>query len=93
MSFPSGVQLDSESCELRYFHPIGQQYQEHILTIDKLLEWQEMDGFIPMCYVPICSDEADDSYYVRVDEEAMGRSTIFLVNVWTISWLIRKAKG
>ena len=73
VSFPSGVQLDSESCELRYFHPIGQQYQEHILTIDKLLEWQEMDGFIPMCYVPICSDEADDSYYVRVDEEGYGK--------------------
>ena len=73
VSFPSGVQLDPESCELRYFHPIGQQYQEHILTIDKLLEWQEMDSFIPMCYVPFCSDEADDSYYVRVDEEGYGK--------------------
>ena len=73
VSFPSGVQLDPESCELRYFHPIGQQYQEHILTIDKLLEWQEMDGFIPMCYVPFCSDEADDSYYVRVDEGGYGK--------------------
>ena len=73
VSFPSGVQLDPESCELRYFHPIGQQYQEHILTIDNLLEWQEMDGFIPMCYVPFCSDEADDSYYVRVDEGGYGK--------------------
>lgn len=73
VSFPSGVQLDPERGELRYFHPIGQQYQEHILTIDKLLEWQEMDGFIPMCYVPFCSDEADDSYYVRVDEGGYGK--------------------
>ena len=71
--FPSGVQLAPETCELRYFHPIGQQYQEHILTINKLLEWQEMDGFIPMCYVPFCSDEAGDSYYVRVDEGGYGK--------------------
>ena len=73
VSFPSGVHLDPESCELRYFHPIGKQYQEHILTIDKLLEWQEMDGFIPMCYVPFCSEAADDFFYVRVDEEGYGK--------------------
>ena len=63
---------------MSYFHPIGCQYQEYILTIKKLLEWQEMDAqegdeFIPMCYIPFCSDVADDSYYIRVDEEGYGK--------------------
>lgn len=70
--FYSGAHLDPEGCELRNFHPIGQEYREQILTIDQLLEWQEMDGFIPMYYVPFCSDEADDFYYVRVDKEGYG---------------------
>lgn len=71
--FQSGARLDPERCQLSYFHSVGRQYQEYILTIDKLLEWQEMDGFIPMCYIPFCSDEADDSYYVRVDEAGYGK--------------------
>ena len=32
-----------------------------------------MDGFIPMCYVPFCSEAADDFFYVRVDEEGYGK--------------------
>ena len=32
-----------------------------------------MDGLIPMCYIPFCSDEANDSYYIRVDEEGYGK--------------------
>lgn len=71
--FRSGARLDPENCQLSYFHSVGRQYQEYILTMDKLLEWQEMDGFIPMCYIPFCSDEADDSYYVRVDEAGYGK--------------------
>ena len=71
--FQPGARLNPESCQLSYFHSVGQQYQKYILTVDKLLEWQEMDGFIPMCYVPFCSDEADDSYYVRVDEAGYGK--------------------
>ena len=71
--FQSGTRLNPENCQLSYFHSVGRQYQEYILTIDKLLEWQEMDGFIPMCYIPFCSDEADDSYYVRVDEAGYGK--------------------
>ena len=74
----SDIKVDPEGLSLRYFHPIGCQYQEYILTIDKLLEWQEMDAqewdeFIPMYYIPFCSDAADDSYYIRVDEEGYGK--------------------
>lgn len=71
--FRSGAHLDPESCQLCYFHPIGQEYQEYISTMDQRLEWQEMDGFIPMCYIPFCSDEADDSYHIRVDEAGYGK--------------------
>ena len=31
-----------------------------------------MDKLIPMCYIPFCADEANSSYYVRVDEEGYG---------------------
>ena len=42
-------------------------------TMDTILTWQEMDGFIPMYYVPFCSDEAGDSYYIRIDEAGYGK--------------------
>lgn len=69
----SGIKIDPEGCSLSFFHPIDRQYQKHVLTINKLLDWQNMDGFIPMCYIPFCSDEADDSYYIRVDKEGYGK--------------------
>lgn len=71
--FQTGARFDPEGCQLSYFHSVGGQYQEYILTIDRLLEWQEMDGFIPMYYIPFCSDEAGDSYYVRADEAGYGK--------------------
>lgn len=70
--FPAGAQLNPEWCELRHFYPIGRQHQEHIPTIDHLLEWQEMDKLIPMYYIPFCTDEANDNYYIRVDEAGYG---------------------
>lgn len=70
--FPVGTQFDSEHSKLSYFYSIGCQYQKHIPTIDQLLSWQEMDKLIPMCYIPFCADEANSSYYVRVDEEGYG---------------------
>lgn len=70
--FPDGARLDPEYCQLKFFYSIGQQYQKYISTIDRLLEWQEMDKFIPMCYIPFCADEANDSYYIRVDEKGYG---------------------
>ncbi len=72
-TLPPHGYIDPEGCQLQFFHPIGVQYQEHILTINKLLEWQEMDGFIPMYYIPFCSDAAGDSYYIRVDEASYGK--------------------
>lgn len=41
--------------------------------METILDWQEQDGFIPMCYIPFCSDEAGDSYYIRVDEAGYGK--------------------
>ena len=70
--FPSGAQLNPEYCQLRHFYSIGRQYQDYIDTINRLLEWQEMDKLIPMCYIPFCADEANDSYYIRVDEDGYG---------------------
>ena len=71
--FPTGTELDPESCRLTDFLAIGHPVMEYLPTMDKLLEWQAMDGFIPMCLIPFCNDEAGDSYYIRVDEAAYGR--------------------
>lgn len=70
---PYETRIDPESCRLRAFRPISRRYQEHFHTIDELLTWQEMDKFIPMYYIPFCSDEAGDCYYIRVDEGGYGR--------------------
>lgn len=69
---PFGTQLDSERSKLSYFYSIGHQYQKNIPTIDQLLNWQEMDKLIPMCYIPFCADEVNSSYYIRVDKEGYG---------------------
>lgn len=71
--FPRNTRLDPESCKLQYFYSIGRQFEKYVPTIDQLLEWQAKDDMIPMCYIPFCADEADDSYYVRVDEEGYGK--------------------
>ena len=78
--FPPNTQLDPESCKLRYFYSVGQQFEKYIPTIDQLLEWQEKDDMIPMYYIPFCADEADDSYYVRVDEKGYGK-IYYLVDI------------
>lgn len=69
----SGIYIDPEGCQVTEFHPISFPFHEHIFTTDTLLEWQEMDGFIPMQYIPFCSDGAGDSYYIRTDAEGYGK--------------------
>lgn len=45
--------------------------------MDTLLQWQEMDGFIPMQFIPFCSDAAGDDFYICVDEEEYGKVYYF----------------
>ena len=42
----SGIKIALESCVFRFFHSIGRQYQEHVLTIHRLLDWKNMDVFL-----------------------------------------------
>lgn len=70
---PAGTEIDEESCCLTDFLSIGQPVLERLPTMDRLLEWQAMDGFIPMTLIPFCNDEAGDSYYIRVDEAGYGK--------------------
>lgn len=70
---PSGAKIDSERCKLTDFLAIKYPLMEQIPIMDTLLEWQKMDGFIPMYYIPFCNDEAGDSYYIRVDEVGYGK--------------------
>lgn len=58
---------------LRIVYPITHTFDEHVSTIEQLLEWQKTDGLIPMCYVPFCSDAAGDDYYLRVDDVGYGK--------------------
>lgn len=57
---------------LRVLYPIGRSFDNHVPTINRLLEEQKSDGFIPMKFLPFCSDEAGDDYYVRIDEKKYG---------------------
>lgn len=57
---------------LRVLYPIGKSFDSHVPTINRLLEEQKNDGFIPMKFLPFCSDKAGDDYYVRIDEEKYG---------------------
>ena len=70
---PDGTEIDPESCRLTDFLAIKHPLMERIPMMDTLLKWQKMDGFIPMCYIPFCNDEAGDSYYIRVDEVGYGK--------------------
>ena len=70
---PLGVKIDPERCRLTDFLAIKYPLMERIPVMDTLLKWQKMDGFIPMCYIPFCNDEAGDSYYIRVDEAGYGK--------------------
>jgi hypothetical protein len=45
---------------------------QRLPLLETILDRQEQDGIIPMCYIPFCSDEAGDSYYIRVDEAGYG---------------------
>lgn len=71
-AFLLGTRFAPEGCPLRCLYPIGRQAEDSTSTIDQVMEWQEMDGLIPMCYVPFCEDEAGGSYAVRVDGERYG---------------------
>lgn len=70
---PAGAKLNPEDCCLTDFLSIGHPVLERLPTMDRLLEWQKMDGFIPMNLIPFCNDEAGDSYYIRVDEAGYGK--------------------
>ena len=71
--FPPGTEIDPERCKLNDFLAVKYPLMERIPIMDTLLEWQQMDGFIPMYYIPFCNDEAGDSYYIRVDEAGYGK--------------------
>ena len=71
--FPTGTVLNPEWSKLNDLLSIKYPLMERIPTMDTILTWQEMDGFIPMYYVPFCSDEAGDSYYIRIDEAGYGK--------------------
>ena len=58
---------------LKILYPINESFDNHVSTIDRLLKEQENDGFIPMQFLPFCSDEAADNRYVRIDDERYGR--------------------
>lgn len=70
---PTGTEINPEWCKLTDFLAIKHPLMERIPIMDTILSWQEMDGFIPMCYIPFCNDAAGDSYYICVDEVGYGK--------------------
>lgn len=58
---------DEYELPLAEFHGIARTFHPNILTIDTLLKWQQMDGFLPNTLVPFCSDQSGDSYFIQTD--------------------------
>jgi len=58
---------DEDALNLRAFHPITRTFVEYFLSIDTLLNWQQMDEFLPKTLVPFCSDAGGDFYYIQAD--------------------------
>lgn len=52
---------------LSYFHGIARTFHSNILPMDTLLNWQQMDEFLPGTLVPFCSDGGGDSYYIQAN--------------------------
>lgn len=70
--FPTGTVVNPERSRLNDFLAVKFPFMERLPLLETILDRQEQDGFIPMCYIPFCSDEAGDSYYIRVDEAGYG---------------------
>lgn len=56
-----------DGLSLTAFHPIARAFADCYLTLNTLLEWQQMDGFLPNTLVPFCSDAGGDFYYIQAD--------------------------
>lgn len=70
--FPTGTVVNPERSRLNDFLAVKYPFMERLPLLETILDRQEQDGIIPMCYIPFCSDEAGDSYYIRVDEAGYG---------------------
>ncbi|WPC43832.1 SMI1/KNR4 family protein [Clostridium sp. JS66] len=44
-----------------------------LLTINRLLEWQEIDKLTPMNLVPFASDYADNTFYIDLSKDKYGK--------------------
>lgn len=58
---------DEDALALSDFRPFTRPFTSHANTIDTLVDWQRMDGFLPDTIVPFCSDDAGDFYYIQAD--------------------------
>lgn len=65
------VEIDGEKIELTSFFPIKNTCGR-LLTINKLLEWQEMDNITPMNLIPFANDYADNSFYIDLNSNNYG---------------------
>lgn len=79
---PVGSELNPEDCRLTDFLSIGHPVLERLPTMDKLLEWQQMDGFIPMSLIPFCNDEAGDSYYNSGGQGGLWKGLLHLPRIF-----------
>lgn len=75
---------------LKAFHPIARTFVDYYLTLNTLLEWQQMDEFLPNTLVPFCSD-AGAIFTISRRIARANTSTIFSTRTSRRIWTIRRA--
>lgn len=59
----SQIEKDTLVFQVDAFYPIKNSFSSKLPTMDTLIEWDRMDGFINQSMIPFAKDQGGDSYY------------------------------
>lgn len=59
----SKIERDTTIFQVDAFYSIKHSFSTRLPTVDTLIEWDRMDGFIAPQMIPFAEDQGGDSYY------------------------------
>ena len=59
----SKIEKDTTIFQVDAFYSIKHSFSSRLPTVDTLIEWDRMDGFVDYKMVPFAKDQGGDSYY------------------------------
>lgn len=59
----SKIERDTALFQVDAFYSIKHSFSPRLPTVDTLIEWDRMDGFIDSQMIPFAKDQGGDSYY------------------------------